>query len=189
MGTIAVQSESGVRSRRVQAARRQGVPILLIALMLVSLLATGISVASYFLLGAVVSALFAAFFYGLLVAFKLTQRSAWVRTMTGIAAPPDAPAETVDPEDDLEEIAPEVAQEIVVAERAGFRMGLVIAAPLAGLALVLAAVFVGWKALGLGALAFFAMLIFMGAPIWLAAIEDTIDADEEKIGVDTRSIR
>ena len=39
MGTIAVQSESGVRSRRVQAARRQGVPILLIALMLVSLLA------------------------------------------------------------------------------------------------------------------------------------------------------
>jgi len=89
----------------------------------------------------------------------------------------------------VEEIAPDVTPEVVAAERAGFRMGVIIAAPLAALAVVLAAIFVGWKVIGLGALAFFAIMLFMGAPVWLAAIEEEIDDDQEKIGVEIHRIR
>ena len=93
------------------------------------------------------------------------------------------------PDEDLEEIAPDIAREVVVAERAGLRLGIIILAPLAVLALVLATIFVGPQVIGLGALAFFAMMIFMGLPVWLAATEDEIEDGQEKIGVEIRSIR
>ncbi len=84
---------------------------------------------------------------------------------------------------------PDPPQTVIQAERAGFRTGLAIGVPLAALALLLAAVFVGWQLIGLGSLLFFVIMLFMGAPIWLAAVEDEIDEAEEKIGEDMRSIR
>ncbi len=56
------------------------------------------------------------------------------------------------------------------------------------IAVIMAAVFVGPKVIGLGALAFFAIMIFMGGPVWLAAMEEEIDDEEEKIGVEIHRI-
>ena len=178
------------REAPVRGPRQQKLPTTLLALLLISLLATGISVAGFFVPGAVVSALFVALFYGLMVAFKIRDRRAWARARAADTGP--GPSTRLDPdvgEEDLEEIAPDVSREIVAAERAGFRLGVIIVAPLAALAVLLAAVFVGWKVIGLGALAMFAFMILFGAPVWLAAMEDEIEEAEEKIGVETHSIR
>lgn len=171
--------------------RRQGLPTALLVLLVISVLTTGVSVAAFFVPGAVVSAFFVAVFYGMIVVVKLQQRRAWAQAMMGPDADPTARAgldDLVDLEHDLEEISPDVAREVVAAERAGFRMGVFIVAPLVVLAIVLAAVFVGPKIIGLGALAFFAIMIFMGGPVWLAAMEEEIDDGQEKIGVETHRI-
>ena len=171
----------------LRGPRQQGLPLTLVALFLISLFGTAISVSVVFVPGALVAAFFAVIFYLLLVAVRVRDRRAWARaTAGGVEA-----AQTPRPEshEDQEEIAPDVPQEVIVAERASLRTGLIIVTPLGAMAVVLAAVFLGWKAIGLGALFFFAIMIFMGAPIWLAAVEDEIDEEEEKIGAETRSIR
>ncbi len=174
------------REDHQRGARQQGLPTILLALLLASLLATGVSVAAFFVPGAVVSALFVGIFYALMVAIKLRDRRVWARTTAGSVAVPGAPAQD---EPDTEEIAPDIAREIVAAERAGFRLGVIIVAPIAALAVVLAAIFVGWKLIGLGALAIFALMILFGAPVWLAAVEDDIEEAAERTGVETHSIR
>ncbi len=169
----------------VRQPRQQGLPTTLLVLLLVSMLGTGISVAAFFVPGAVVSAVCVAICYALIVGVKLRDRRAWASART---AEGDQPQRVVDENVDIEEIAPDVAREIVAAERAGFKMGVIIVAPLAALAVLLAAVFVGWKVIGLGALAFFGLMIFMGAPVWVAALEEQIDDEEERIGVETHRI-
>lgn len=189
MADPAVQTDPP-KTTPVRGPRPQGLALAILAFLIVSLIGTGVSVASFFVPGAVVSGLFVALFYGLLVGVKLWDRRAWRHTaQSGSPASPQRGAPPEEPEEDQLEIAPEISKEVVVAERAGFRIGLAIGAPLAALALLLAAVFVGWRVIGLGALAFFAIMLFMGAPIWLAAVEEEIDDAEEKIGVETRSIR
>ena len=136
--------------RRVAAPQNQRLPMTLLTLLLISILGTGISVAAFFVPGAVVSALFVVLFYAMIVGVKLRDRRAWAlaraRAGQSTATGPDDAALGRD----VEEIAPDLAREVVAAERAGFRMGVIIVAPLAAIALVLAAVLVGWKVLGLG---------------------------------------
>ncbi len=187
---LPVQIDSSGTPRAVHP-RQQGLPTALLVLLLISVLATGGSVAAFFVPGAVVSAFFVAVVYGMIVTVRLRQRRAWAQAVMAQGADPTAREgldDFVDPEHDLEEISPDVAEEVVAAERAGFRMGVFIVAPLVVLAVVLAAVFVGWNVIGLGALAFFAIMIFMGGPVWLAAMEEEIDDDQEKIGVETHRI-
>jgi len=187
---LSVQIDSAGTSRAVHP-RQQGLPTALLVLLLISVLATGGSVAAFFVPGAVVSAFFVAVFYGMIVVVKLQQRRAWAQAMMGPDADPTARAgldDDVELDHDLEEISPDVAVEVVAAERAGFRMGVFIVAPLVVMAIVLAAIFVGPKVIGLGALAFFAIMIFMGGPVWLAAMEEEIDDDQEKLGVETHRI-
>ncbi len=182
MGAVGVQP--GPAAAEIRRPRLQGLRLTLSALLIISLVATGVSVASFFVPGAVLSAIVAALFYGLLLVVRLVEE----RTLE-----PRGPARLARAveESALEgaEVSPDISRELVVAERAGVRTGLIILAPLAVLALVLAAVFVGWRIVGLGALAFFAIMVFMGAPVWLAAVEDEIDEEEERIGTDVRSIR
>ncbi len=169
----------------VRQPRQQGLPTTLMVLLVVSMLGTGISVAAFFALGALVSALCVAVCYALIVGVKLRDRRAWASARTG----EDVQSQlVVDENVDIDEIAPDVAREIVAAERAGFKMGVIIVAPLAALAVLLAAVFVGWKVIGLGALAFFGLMILMGAPVWVAALEEQIDDEEERIGVERHRI-
>jgi hypothetical protein len=183
---MALTAQLDPHADRVAAPRDQRLPMTLLALLLISVLGTGISVAAFFVPGAVVSALFVVLFYALIVGVKLRNRHAWAVThatqSSAAQIDDDAPGPNV------EEIAPDLAREVVAAERAGFRMGVIIVAPLAALAVVLAAIFVGWKIIGLGALFFFAIMIFMGAPVWLAAMEEEIDDEEEKIGVEIHRI-
>ncbi len=187
---LSVQIDSTETPRAVHP-RQQGLPTTLLVLLLISVLATGGSVAAFFVPGAVVSAFFVAVFYGLIVGVNLRHRRAWSQAGMRQDADPTAREgldDDVDLAHDLEEISPDIAQEVVAAERAGFRMGVFIVAPIVFVAVVLAAVFVGWKIIGLGALAFFAIMIFMGGPVWLAAMEEEIDDDQEKIGVETHRI-
>ena len=173
---------------RVRQPRQQGLPTTLLVLLLLSMLGTGVSVAAFFVPGAVVSAMCVALCYALIVGVKLRDRRAWASARTAHDLSDD-PARQFDDENvDIEEIAPDVAREIVAAERAGFKTGIMIVAPLAALAVLLAAVFVGWKAIGLGALAFFGLMLLMGAPVWVAALEEQIDDEEERIGVVTHRI-
>ncbi len=169
----------------VRQPREQGLPTTLLVLLLVSMLCTGISIAAFFVPGAVVSALCVALCYALIVCVKFRDRRAWANARTGEV---DQAQRVVDENVDIEEIAPDVTREIVVAERAGFKMAVIIVAPLAVLAVLMAAVFVGWKVIGLGALAFFGLMILMGAPVWVAAVEEQIDDEEERIGVETNRI-
>ncbi len=187
MGVVAVQT--GSAAGQVRRPRLAGLRLTLSSLLILSLVATGVSVASFFVPGAVLSALVAAFFYALLVIVRLVDRRA--PGLRGGPAAPGArrPAAHAESEEDDLDVTPEISQEVVVAERAGLRTGLLILAPLAVLAVVLAAVLVGWRVVGLGALAFFAIMVFMGAPVWLAAVEDEIDEEEERIGIDMHSIR
>ncbi len=187
---LSVQIDSSGTPRAVHP-RQQGLPTALLVLLLISVLATGGSVAAFFVPGAVVSAFFVMVVYGMIVTVRIRQRRAWALAVMAQGADPTAREGLdgdVDPEHDLEEISPDVAVELVAAERAGFRMGVFIVAPLVVLAVVLAAVFVGWQVIGLGALAFFAIMISMGGPVWLAAMEEEIDDDQEKIGVETHRI-
>lgn len=172
----------------VRQPREQGLPTTLLVLLLVSMLCTGFSVAAFFVPGAVVSALCVVFCYALIVGVKLRDRRAWAIAQSGHDHLDKQPRDVVDENIDIEEIAPDVAREIVAAERAGFKMGIIIVAPLAALAVLMAAVFVGWKVIGLGALAVFGLMIFMGAPVWIAALEEQIDDEEERIGVETHRI-
>ena len=65
----------------VREPREQGLPTTLLALLLISLLGTGISIGAFFVPGAVVSAHFVALFYGLIVAVRLRDR--WAVAHTG----------------------------------------------------------------------------------------------------------
>ena len=171
--------------------RQQGLPTTLLVLLLISVLATGVSVAAFFVPGALVSLFFVAVFYGMVVVVKMRQRRVWAQAMIGANADPaerEGLDEHVAAHHDLEEISPDLAEEVVAAERAGFRMGVFIVAPLVVVSVILAAVFVGPKSIALGALAFFAIMIFMGGPVWLAAMEEEIDDEEEKIGVERHRI-
>ena len=161
----------------------------LLALLIISLAATGLFVVIFLVPGAIVAAIFVAVFYGMLVAVRIHDRRALASGVKRVGGAAGAGA--IDQTDEPEgmEIEPDVPEVVVVAERAGFRVGLAIVAPLAALALLLAAVLVGWKVVGLGALAFFAIMLFMGAPVWLAAVEDEIDEAEERIGNRSDSIR
>ena len=172
-------------AQRSRPRRQQGVPLTLLALLLISLFATGASVSVLFVPGAVVAAVFAAIFYLMFMAARIRQRRA-----AGSDAGSALAATTVAPGDpDEVEIAPDVDREIVIAERAGLKTVLIIAVPLVILAVVMAAVIFGWKAIGLGALFLFAVMAFMGAPVWLAAVEDDIDDEEERVGIERHSIR
>ncbi len=173
---------------RVAAPRDQRLPMTLLVLLLISILGTGFSVAAFFVPGAVVSALLVVLFYAMIVGVKLRHRRAWAIARARAGLSPAAGIEDASLERDVEEIAPDLDREVVAAERAGFRMGVIIVAPLAALAVLLAAIFVGWQIIGLGALAFFAIMILMGAPVWLAAMEEEIDDEEEKIGVEIHRI-
>ncbi len=187
---LSVQIDAAGTTRAVHP-RQQGLPTALLVLLLVAVLATGGSVAAFFVPGAVVSALLVAAVYGMIVVVRLRQRRAWAQAVMTEGADPNAREgldQDVDPEHDLQEISPDIAREVIAAERAGFRMGVFIVAPLVVLAVVLAAVFVGWQVIGLGALAFFALMIFMGGPVWLAAMEEEIDDEGEKIGVEAQRI-
>ena len=173
---------------RVTAPRDQRLPMTLLLLLLISIAGTGVSVAAFFVPGAVVSALFVVLFYAMIVGVKLRDRRAWAADRVRAGQGSEARIEDIEQVRDVEEIAPDLDREVVAAERAGFRMGVIIVAPLAALAVLLAAIFVGWQIIGLGALAFFAIMILMGAPVWLAAMEEEIDDEEEKIGVEIHRI-
>lgn len=147
--------------------------MVLLASLLVSLAVTGVMVAGFFMAGAVVAAGFVVLFYGALWTLRISER----RSMRGDFA---AHGELAPDEPEVVEVAADPPAESVVAERAQFRLALAVAAPLAALAFVLAAVFLGLQVAGLGALAFFALMIFMGAPVWLAAVEDEVEDAEER---------
>ena len=177
-----------VPTPHVRQPREQGLPTTLLVLLVVSMLGMGMSIAAFFVPGAVVSFLCVVVFYALIVVVKIRDRRAWAHARIAHDHLDDQSQQLVDENADIEEIAPDVAREVVAAERAGFKMGVIIVAPLAALALLLAAVFVGWKVIGLGALAFFGLMLLMGAPVWVAAMEEQIDDEEERIGVETHRI-
>jgi hypothetical protein len=163
------------RSTAVARPPRQGLRIALLALLLTSLIATGVSVAGFFVPGAVVAAGFVVAFYVALLALRASERRAWARLRE---APPRVDLAPGDPE--VVEVAADPPADSIVAERAEWRLGLPVAAALAALALLLAGFLVGWKVAGLGALAFFGMMVLMGAPVWLAAVEDEVEEAEER---------
>ena len=112
-----------------------GLRMILLSLLVVSLIATGVSVASFFVPGAVVAALFVALFYGLLVSVKVYDRHEWAhKLITGEPLPPRPVHEHHEmpdlndfgdePEPSGMEIEPDVSPAVVAAERAGFKLGL-----------------------------------------------------------------
>ncbi len=148
---MALTAQLDPHADRVAAPRDQRLPMTLLVLLLISILGTGISVAAFFVPGAVVSALFVVLFYAMIVGVKLRDRRAWAAARVRAGQGPGAPNDDVAQLRDVEEIAPDLDREVVAAERAGFRMGVIIVAPLAALAVLLAAIFVGWQIIGLGA--------------------------------------
>ena len=152
----------------VTRAPNQGVRMALLALLLVSLLATGVSVAGFFVPGAVVAACFVMAFYVALVVHRAGELLARARD------------EVAPDEGEVLELAPDPPADSIVAERAEWRLGLAIALPLVVLAILLGGFLVGWRIAALGALAFFGMMVLMGAPVWLAAVEDEIEDAAER---------
>ncbi len=118
---------------------------------------------------------------------KFVDRHAWAhRLLTGENPPPTPPETELDGEEIARvEIEPDLPPAVVAAERAGLKLGLAIAAPLAGLAVLLAAIFFidDPAIILLGAIAIFAAMILMGLPVWLAAVEDEIEEAEERDGI------
>ena len=170
-------SAQGVASLGPLVARppHQPLRIALFCGLLLSLLVALVSVAGLFMLGAVVAAGFVIAFFVALVALRLGERPPWphrrvaaVRSEVGLDEP------------EVLEVSPDLPADSIVAERAEWRLGLAVAAPLAALAVLLAGFLVGWRIAGLGALAFFGMMLLMGAPVWLAAVEDQIEEAEER---------
>jgi hypothetical protein len=159
----------------IAARPHQGMRITLLALMVASLLATCISVAGFFVPGAVVAACFFMAFYVALLALRASERRMWAHLRT---APPRTDLGPDDPE--VFEVAQDPPADSIVAERAEWRLGLIVAAALAVPAVLLAGFLVGWGIAGPGALAFFALMLLMGAPVWLAAAEDEIEEAEER---------
>ena len=148
----------------------------LLALLLASLIAAGISVAGFFVPGAVVAAFFVLVFYVALVVHRASERR--TRLQAYGAAPPRV---DLGPDDaEVMEVAQDPPADSIVAEGAEWRLGLAVAAPLAALAVLLGGFLVGWRIAGLGALAFFGLMLLMGAPVWLAAVEDEIEEAEER---------
>ncbi len=70
----------------------------------------------------------------------------------------------------------------------GTRAALLIVGGLAACALLVAAVALQWRIVGIGALLVFAWMVLLGLPVWLAAVEDDV-ADEHRqlVGGEPRS--
>ena len=150
--------------------------MVLLTMLVISLIATAISVAAFFMLGAVLAACAVLASYGALLALRFSEHPPWAR-----AQAPAVAGDVVAPEGvEVHEVAADPPAESVVAERAEFRLAVAVAAPLVAGAVLLAGFLVGWRVAGLGALAFFVMMLLMGAPVWLAAVEDEIEEAEER---------
>jgi hypothetical protein len=159
----------------VHAGPSSATRIALVALMLASLLATCILVAAFFVPGAVVAACAFIAFYGALLAHRAGERRSALRRGD---PPPRVDLAPDDPE--VFEVAADPPADSIVAERAEWRLGIAVVVPLVILAVLLGGYFVGWRVVGVGALAFFALMLLMGAPVWLAAVEDEIEEAEER---------
>src|SRR5262245_55999498 len=135
--------------------------IALLAMLAISVMATAVSIAAFFMVGAVVAAVFALALYAAIVALRVSRPVA--SSLDDLVVPDDA---------EVHEVAPDLPVDSIVAERAEWRLALAVAAPLILGALLLGGFLLDWRVAGLGALAFFALMVLMGAPVWLAAVED-----------------
>ena len=158
--------------------------MVLLALLVASMFATGFSVVSFFVPGAVVAAVLSLVFYAMILLLRLADHHERVREARAAVAAGLPPPPAEDPEPEGMEVEPDLSPLVITIERTGLRVVLTICIPLAVAALVLATIFVGWDVVGLGALAIFAAMIFMGAPVWLAAVEDEIEEAQERVGIE-----
>ncbi len=71
------------RTPHFRQPREQGLPTTLLVLLLVSMLGTGVSVAAFFVPGAVVSAVCVVICYAMIVGVKVRDRRAWAIARTG----------------------------------------------------------------------------------------------------------
>jgi len=66
-------------------------------------------------------------------------------------------------------------------QRVGIMALVTIAAGLIAVAAVLASVVFEWRVVGLGALAIFLLLVFFGFPVWVAAIQEEVGAEQAQL--------
>lgn len=63
----------------------------------------------------------------------------------------------------------------------GTKTTLVIVGGLLAIALVVASIFLEWRAVGIGALLLFAWMILIGLPVWLATVKDEEEIEHERL--------
>ncbi|MBT8207233.1 MAG: hypothetical protein HKN07_09535 [Acidimicrobiia bacterium] len=77
---------------------------------------------------------------------------------------------------------------VAAEERVGVKTALAIGIGLAAIAAVIAAAFLDWKLVGVGALGIFAYLALLGLPFWVAAIEEEVETEHDQLTGESRSI-
>lgn len=65
--------------------------------------------------------------------------------------------------------------------RVGLKTMITIGAALFAVAIVLASAVFDWRVIGVGALAFFLLLVFFGLPVWVAVIQEEVGAEHENL--------
>lgn len=65
--------------------------------------------------------------------------------------------------------------------RVGLKTMITIGAALFAIAVVLASAVFDWRVVGVGALAFFLLLVFFGLPVWIAVIQEEVGAEHQNL--------
>lgn len=65
--------------------------------------------------------------------------------------------------------------------RVGVKTMITIGVALGAVAIVLASAVFEWRVVGVGALAFFLLLVFFGLPIWVTVIQEEVGAEQESL--------
>jgi hypothetical protein len=156
---------------------RQSIRALQVALtvgLIASAVATALFLVAFFAPGALVAAgAAAAFWIALLVVAH--RRRTGARHRRGLARTPAASQGTLI---DLE------AEPAAVPEPWLRRPGLIVMVSLVALAVLLAGILAGWRFLGVAGLLFFIMMLAYGAPVWIAAAEDSEEGRERRAGTE-----
>jgi hypothetical protein len=136
---------------------------------------------------AIIPAIVMAILYGLLVFFNLRAR----RTLVSRADRTALPAQLKPPQsrgatDAEHAVSPRSL--LIAEEKAGLKMASGIFGSLAIIAIILASIFLGWRLVAIGGLVIFCYMALLGAPYWLAAIEEDVEQTREDLTGEYRSI-
>jgi hypothetical protein len=146
---------------------------------------------------ALVSAVTLTVLFGIFVLIDLGERRLRPRNLGRVHSPPidEVPEVPIEPPPASEDIAPARAEPPATSaelsppndvsqqptedrsvEKAEIRTGFRLAAGIGIIAIGLAALLLGWRMIGIGALLFFAYLALFGAPFWIAAVHQEGDS-------------